>query len=140
MSIDLGNRPFGRYNVRRRTVPVLRIIEVCMNLVVEKSGEVSIVVLPDEYLDASNSTDFKDSIADLLDGKGKVVLDMSAVEFVDSSGCGAILSCLRKLNSNGGDLKLCCVTKPVRTLFELVRMHRVFDILNTRDEAVKAFS
>jgi anti-sigma B factor antagonist len=31
------------------------------------------------------------------------------------------------------------VTKPVRALFELVRMHRVFDIYNTREEALKAY-
>ena len=39
----------------------------------------------------------------------------------------------------GGDLKLCNVTKPVRALFELIRMHRIFDIVNTREEAVQAF-
>ena len=58
---------------------------------------------------------------------------------MDSSGCGAILSYLRQLNTVGGDLKLCCINKPVRALFQLVRMHRIFDILNTREEAVKAY-
>ncbi|MBI3736649.1 STAS domain-containing protein, partial [Candidatus Sumerlaeota bacterium] len=58
---------------------------------------------------------------------------------LDSSGLGAILSCLRKLNSVGGDLKLCAMSKPVHTLFELVRMHKIFEIFPTRDEAVRSF-
>lgn len=68
----------------------------------------------------------------------RAVLDMSQLQFVDSSGLGAILSCLRELNKRDGDLSLCGLTKPVRTLFELVRMHRVFEIFNTREEAIRA--
>ena len=58
----------------------------------------------------------------------KVVFDLRELRFVDSSGLGAILSCLRQLNGKGGELKLCGMTKPVRALFELVRMHKIFDI------------
>jgi anti-sigma B factor antagonist len=58
---------------------------------------------------------------------------------VDSSGLGAFISCLRKLNGKGGDLKLCGMSKQVRAVFELVRMHRIFEIFGTTDEAVHAF-
>jgi anti-sigma B factor antagonist len=68
-----------------------------------------------------------------------VVLDMGELSFVDSSGLGAILSFTRQLASKGGELKLCNLQKPVRALVQLVRLHRVLDILNTRDEAVAAF-
>jgi anti-sigma B factor antagonist len=67
-----------------------------------------------------------------------VVLDLSQVRFVDSSGLGSILSCLRQMNAKGGELNLCGITKQVRALFDLVRMHRIFDIYDTRDEAVRA--
>jgi anti-sigma B factor antagonist len=50
-----------------------------------------------------------------------------------------LLSCLRQLNGVGGDLKLCGTSKPVRALFELVRMHRVFELCNTSEDAVRAF-
>ena len=78
-------------------------------------------------------------MAPVLESNRHVVFDLSNVEFVDSSGLGSILSCLRLLNASGGDLKLCHMRKPVRVLFELVRMHRVFDIAETLDDAVKAF-
>ena len=110
-----------------------------MELTRDKVGDVIVVTLQGEHLDAGNTKDFKQDVTALVEPNAKVVLDLSRVQFVDSSGCGAILSYLRQLKSAGGDLKLCAVTKPVRSLFELVRMHRVFDIFNTRDEAVKAF-
>jgi anti-sigma B factor antagonist len=50
-----------------------------------------------------------------------------------------MLSCLRQLSAKSGDLKLCGMSKQVQGLFELVRMHRIFDIFGTREEAVRAF-
>ena len=110
-----------------------------MELTRDKVGNVTVVTVQGEHLDAGNTKDFKQDVSTTVEPNAKVVLDLSRVQFVDSSGCGAILSYLRQLKSAGGDLKLCAVTKPVRSLFELVRMHRVFDIFNTREEAVKAF-
>jgi len=110
-----------------------------MEAVVEKVGEATVLTIPGESLDASNAKDFKRDVMPIMERNLKVVLDMSKLQFVDSSGLGAILSCLRRLNASGGDLKLCGMTKPVRALFELVRMHRIFDIFNTREEAVSAF-
>ncbi|HUA85707.1 MAG TPA: STAS domain-containing protein [Bryobacteraceae bacterium] len=50
-----------------------------------------------------------------------------------------MLSCLRQLSAKNGDLKLFGMSKQVRGLFELVRMHRIFDIYPTREEAIRAF-
>jgi anti-sigma B factor antagonist len=110
-----------------------------MHLAIEKVGNVAVAAVPVEELDASNAGEFKHDIAPLLEVHTQMVLDLSRLRFVDSSGLGAFISCLRKLNAKGGDLKLCGMSKQVRAVFELVRMHRVFDILATREEAVRAF-
>jgi anti-sigma B factor antagonist len=110
-----------------------------MQLAIEKVGNVAVTAIPVEELDAGNAGEFKRDIAPLLDAHANLVLDLSRLRFVDSSGLGAFISCLRKLNAKGGDLKLCGMSKPVRAVFELVRMHRVFDILATREDAVRAF-
>ena len=109
-----------------------------MELTTEKIDDVTIVVLPGEQLDAGNAKEFKRDIAAVLEPCRKVVFDLRELRFVDSSGLGAILSCLRHLNGKGGDLKLCEMTKPVRALFELVRMHKIFDIYVTKDDALRA--
>ena len=111
-----------------------------MNLVVNQIGDVAVSTVPVDELDASNASEFKRDMAPLVDAHTKVVLDLSRLRFVDSSGLGAFISCLRKLNAKGGDLKLCGMSKQVRSVFELVRMHRVFDILSTTEEAVRAFA
>ena len=110
-----------------------------MEIAVEKAGDVAVVEIPVEELDASNAAELKRDIGPVLDANKKVVLDLSRLRFVDSSGLGAMLSCLRQLTGRGGDLRLAGMSKPVRALFELVRMHRIFDIYGTKEEAIRAF-
>ncbi|HTR38800.1 MAG TPA: STAS domain-containing protein [Bryobacteraceae bacterium] len=110
-----------------------------MEIPVDNVDGVAVAAMPVDELDASNSGEFKRDIAPVLQAQTKLVLDLSQLRFVDSSGLGAMLSCLRQLSARGGDLKLCSMSKQVRALFELVRMHRIFDIYPTRDDAVHAF-
>jgi anti-sigma B factor antagonist len=110
-----------------------------MDTTIEHDGALTIVIIPSEHLDASNAKKFQRDMVPIFQKDAKVIFDVSQVRFVDSSGLGALLSCLRQLHAVGGDLKLHGLAKPVRALFELVRMHRIFDIYNTREEAVQAF-
>jgi anti-sigma B factor antagonist len=110
-----------------------------MELSVDQIGDIVVATVPGENLDAGSSRDFKTAAAPLLKPGAKLIFDLSGLSFVDSSGLGALLSCLRQLNGIGGELKLCGTSKPVRALFQLVRMHRVFELCNTREDAVRAF-
>src|SRR5579871_1773292 len=110
-----------------------------MDFLLNNFDGVGVASVPVDELDASNSGEFKHDIAPVLQASTKLVLDLSQLRFVDSSGLGAMLSCLRQLTAKGGDLKLCGLSSQVRALFELVRMHRIFDIYSTREDAVKAF-
>ena len=110
-----------------------------MEITVDEIEGAAIVTVPVDELDANNAGDFKRDLAPVLVRHARVVLDLSQMRFIDSSGLGAMLSCLRQLSARGGDLKLCGMSKQVRALFELVRMHRIFDIYGTREEAVRGF-
>ena len=110
-----------------------------MEVAVDQIGEIGVAEVPVDELDASNAPEFKRDITSVVQTNTKLVLDMNRLRFVDSSGLGAILSCLRQLSAKGGDMKLCCMSKQVRAAFELVRMHRIFDIYPTREDAVRAF-
>ncbi len=109
-----------------------------MELPIDKTGDVAAVTVPVDELDASNAPELKRDIVPVLQANTKVVLDLSRVRFMDSSGLGAMLSCLRQLNARKGELKLCGMTRQVRSAFELVRLHRIFDIYADRAEAVRA--
>ena len=109
-----------------------------MKLVVTAiSATAATVSFPVQNLDASNVKAFRDAIQTITGSHDIVLLDMSALNFVDSSGLGALLSCLRAMNGKNGQLRLYGMTKPVKALFELVRMHRIFPIYNSREEALE---
>nr|WP_314899838.1 STAS domain-containing protein [uncultured Deefgea sp.] len=85
-------------------------------------------------LDASNADAFRKQIRPVLESSGKIALDMSALSFVDSSGLGALLSCLRFCTEQDGSFALYGLQRPVSALFELMRMHRVFQVFNSLNE------
>jgi anti-sigma B factor antagonist len=106
---------------------------------IETIGDVTIVAVNENKLEANNADAFREAIAPVLKDCRKLVIDLDQVRFVDSRGCGAILSCLKQIAPAGGDLKLCGATPAVRKVFDLIRMDRICQIVNTRDEAVEAF-
>lgn len=105
----------------------------------ETIDNVLIVQIPGENLDANTSQEFKGNISVLIDAHPNIVFDMSRLRFVDSSGCGAILSCLKKAKSKGGELKLVGLQDRVLDLFKLMRLDRIFDIFPVREDALNAF-
>jgi anti-sigma B factor antagonist len=110
-----------------------------MTISTEAINDVVVAKVPGKALDASNSRDFKSATAPLLIHKVKLVLDLEGIDFIDSTGLGALVSCLREAHAHEGEIKLCGLTKRVRALFELVRMHRVFEIFNNPLEATNSY-
>lgn len=115
--------------------------EAQMELSHKLKDDVLTVTLEGENLDTRCILEFKDKIAHLLSTKGSVnvIFDLHQVKFIDSSGLGAFLSTLRQLNTKGGQLKLANLSPSVRSIFELVSMHKIFDCYDTVDEAVQSF-
>jgi anti-sigma B factor antagonist len=104
-----------------------------------EGNDVLVLELREDNLDAGNVREFKDAAQALIQQRARVVLDLSGVKFIDSSGLGALISCLRRQHEKKGDFRLCEMTKSVRALFELMRMHRAFNIHGSRDDAVRSF-
>jgi anti-anti-sigma factor len=104
-------------------------------------NNVMTIVLEDENLDAKDAADFKSKVKELIESSSvhNILLDMHKLHFIDSSGLGSFLSILRTVNNQGGDLKMTGMTKPIRAVFELVNMHKIFEIYNTSEEALRSF-
>jgi anti-sigma B factor antagonist len=105
-----------------------------------QGDDVLVILVQEDNLDASNVRAFRESMQALIKDKTRVVLDMSNLKFVDSSGLGALISCLRDTNGRKGDFRLSNMSRSVLALFELMRMHRVFSIHETAEGAVASFS
>jgi anti-sigma B factor antagonist len=66
-----------------------------------------------------------------------VVIDLSGVDFLDSSGLGAIVGIARNKRDSGGDVILACMNDKVRKVFEITQVVRLFHIFDDLDAAAK---
>lgn len=104
------------------------------------ADNIVVLSLEEDSLDASNARKFRKAVEVIIDQRPRIVLDLSSVNFMDSSGLGALVACQRMVNSRNGEFRLCTLNSSVRALFDLMRMHRVFNIHQSRDEALRSFS
>jgi anti-sigma B factor antagonist len=106
-----------------------------------RSEDGALVVWPvDKRLDARSVAEFKTQMAELVAaGHRRLVLNISEIEFIDSSGLGGIVSILRQLGGNG-ILVICGARDTVLTMFKLTRLDKVFEMFADEQEAVAALS
>jgi len=84
------------------------------------------VTLLVDALDASNATEIKAAFRQLsLEGRERAVVDLAQVNFIDSSGIGALLSFYKQVNQK---LTLRKPTPTVLSVLELLRLHRILEI------------
>ena len=116
-------------------------VEEKMKIDHETKDDILIITPRFDHLDAKESSEFKKEVINIIDHTQKVgvVFNLNHLQFIDSSGLGCFLSVLRLLNQRGGELKLSHMNKSVRTLFELVKMHKIFEIFNSTEEALFSF-
>ena len=111
-----------------------------MQMRTHQTGDVTVVKI-DDRLEADTVEEFRSTMHELAEqGQLKVVINFSDISFVDSSGLGGLVSAVRKFRQHDGDIKLACINDNIRPLVEIVRLHRIFDIFDAEDEAVKSFA
>ena len=99
-----------------------------MNLSSTHSNGVNFITVNETRIDATAAIRFKDAMRGLTcDGPAQVVLDLSQVTFVDSSGLGAIVGAMKQLGSER-KLDLAALTPDVAQVFRLTRMDSIFVI------------
>ncbi len=107
----------------------------------EKVGEITYIQVNIVRATLSEAEEFKNLLIDSIDeGNMKIVVDLSACEFIDSTFLGTLVVALKKLTTLGGDLRLVGFQPAVHSMFELTRMYRVFESFKSKEEAIKSFS
>ncbi len=105
--------------------------------VIRKDG-ILIITPKVKRIDASIATDLKSKLIDFLENGDKViVINLSEVDFIDSSGLGAMVLILRKIGTDGR-IKLCKLNESVRSIFELTRLDKVFEIHKSEEGALES--
>ena len=100
-----------------------------------QEGGVAVVAPTVRRLDASVAPAFKQEVVQGLAGGRRLVVDLSGVEFLDSSGLGALVSILKAMGAQGS-LAVCGAHGSVLNLFKLTRMDKVFALHADRAAAL----
>ncbi len=107
-----------------------------LEIAVETSGETTIVT-PKGEVDMARSPLLRKSIADVMKAKPKrVVLDLSGVPYMDSSGLATMVEALQNSRKNQIPLLLCSLTPRVRSILEIARLNTVFTLCDGRAQAL----
>lgn len=107
-----------------------------MNLTTRTQNGILILTPDTDRIDAAGAIYLKDQFRDATAGfEGRVVMDLSEVTFLDSSGLGAIVSALKLLK--GRRLELAGLTPVVAKVFKLTQMDQVFTLHRTVGDVTK---
>ncbi|RNF34548.1 anti-sigma factor antagonist [Paracoccus methylarcula] len=105
-----------------------------MNLTAANDGKTTIIITRETRIDAVNATQFKDVMREIINDHGKpALLDLRYVDFMDSSGLGALVA-VHKAMPPGLSLTLANMTPNVERVFKLTRMDSVFQVLPTQQQ------
>ena len=109
-----------------------------MDLEQTKIGDVLVATVLESRVDGRAGGELLATLRGFIDGGDRrIVVDLSDVSFIDSTGLGALVATLKHMG-RGGELALCGVGDAVGTLFKLTRMDKVFRLYPNRDAAVSA--
>lgn len=97
------------------------------------------VIRPQGRLTMVTAPQLRTLVADTVgEGRNRVVVDLGAVEFMDSSGLGALIAGLKTARQAGGDLRIACVAPQVATVLQLTNLDRVLRSYDTVEGALDA--
>ena len=72
-------------------------------------------------------------------GSRKIVLNLSKVSYLDSSGVGELVGCYTSIKNKGGELRICGLNTRIFGLIKMTSLHSVFEVKDTEDEALAGF-
>ena len=91
-------------------------------------------------LDASNAETLKTQFQEHISRSKNYIFDLEGMDYVDSTGLGALVACLKYTVEREGSVKIANLQKKPKMLFEITRGYKIFDIFDTLDAAVSSCS
>ena len=112
-----------------------------MRLRIDDRDSLAILRIDEKHATWGTGADeVKRVLLDLIDkGHTRVVVDMSRVEFADSSMLGALIAGLKLVTRKRGAIKIIGSNTQIQAIFEQTRLHRVFAIYDTEEDALASF-
>lgn len=104
-------------------------------------GDVTVIDAAGRITLGEGASAFRDTIRDLsAKGDKKLLLNLSEVSYIDSSGIGEMVSGFTSVTNHGGQLKLLGLSKRVKDLLQITKLYTVFEVFDDEAAAVRSFS
>ena len=115
-------------------------MEMDLVINVRNEGTVPIIDLSGE-VDAYTSARFREAMVDLIEtGAANLIVSMMKVEYIDSSGLGALVGGLKRSTERGGRIVIVCDNPQIRKVFEITGLEKVFPLYAVEADAVKVMA
>ena len=104
-------------------------------------GDVTVVDATGRITLGEGASVFRDMIRDLAaKGNKKILINLSDVSYIDSSGIGEMVSSFTTVTNHGGQLKLLGLTKRVKDLLQITKLYTVFEVFEEEPAAIRSFA
>ncbi|NQT26098.1 STAS domain-containing protein [candidate division KSB1 bacterium] len=101
---------------------------------------VTVLVVKGNLMGGPETIAVHEKVKELIEeNKKMIVIDLSHVKWMNSSGLGTMMGCMTSLKNAEGDLKLSGVTEKVKSLFIVTKLVTIFDTYDSAEDAVSAF-
>ncbi len=101
---------------------------------------VTILDLSGEIVLGEESSLLRKTLRDLIaGGDRKILLNLGALTYIDTSGLGTLISAFGEMNNQKGQLKLLSLTKRVHAVMQITKLLTVFDVFDSEEEAINSF-
>jgi anti-sigma B factor antagonist len=90
-------------------------------------------------LDAFSAPDLKNMFEQMIGRTPNIVFDMKGCEFIDSTGLGMIVACLKSASQAGGDIRLARLQEKPKMVFDITRAYKIFQFFDSLETAVASY-
>lgn len=112
-----------------------------VKLTTRQVGDVTVIDATGRITLGEGASHFRDTIRDLATkGEKKLLVNLSDVSYIDSSGIGEMVSGFTTVTNHGGQLKLLGLSKRVKDLLQITKLYTVFEVFEDEASAVRSFS
>ena len=105
-----------------------------------QSGKIGVIEVKGSLVGGEETDELRNAVADYVEqGNKKLVIDLSKVTYLNSTAIGVLVSAHTTFSKNKGHVKLCGINKNINNIFVITKLTLVFDVMESREDAIKAF-
>lgn len=105
-----------------------------------QSGKIGVIEVKGSLVGGEETDELRNAVADFVEqGTKKLVIDLAKVTYLNSTAIGVLVSTHTSFSKNKGAVKLCGINKNINNIFVITKLTLVFDVAETREEAIAAF-